>query len=107
MKQREFTAKLGAWVREEQLARGGRKGRAGAVREGGRGAGSQVLRTAGLLTRSSTSTGSGLSAGGASGEAGTSRRLLGARDGGKERWAGLVGHIRARDCFFFFFFSMF
>lgn len=101
MKQREFTAKLGAWVREEQLARGGRKGRAGAVREGGAWGGfpgaqnsrtvHQVQHQHGVRAKCRRRIGGGWD-----------QQLLGARDGGKERWAGLVGHIRARDCFFSF-----
>lgn len=69
----EFTAKLGIRV-GEQLARRGLKDQAGTIREEGRGAGSRALGGVVLFTRSSTSEGSQVSAGGA--ERGRASRLF-------------------------------
>ena len=74
------------------------KDQAGPIREEGRGAGSRALGVVVLLTRSSTSVGSQVSAGGA--ERGRASKLfLGGcgGDGGKESGAGPLKHLRARN----------
>lgn len=75
------------------------KDRAGTIPEEGRGAGSQVLGAVVLFTRSTTSVGSQVSAGGAEREAGPANCSWGGcgGDGAKERWARPVEHLRARD----------